>query len=1038
MFDDFEHPTVDVRGLVIDREGRPVPGADVRLQVDPYAPAPPVVRTISSRDGSFAAQVAWPPGLKICLSALAYAPTFGTAIFEHYGPPDRLPQPMVLRLLPAGSCECTVVDPAGRPVAGAEAALTGLYIFDEYDWCEIDPPLASGSTDAAGRCRFDGLPAGYEAFVHVHHPDWAEDRARTEIEANQTVSKRIELEPGFAVQGRVVDEHGRPAPDVLLGLFGGNSERRPPHCRTDASGHYVLRSPYSGAYLVAVGVDERGRTALCRTVVLSDEEPVARFDDLRLRSAPVLRGQVLDEATGQPVPGARLHPAWRCPNPCSGGDADELPAYLADADGWFEFAVPAAALRLRARAQGYLDVSHGLDLRDDDLAEKTLRLRPDPGRQVVIRGRVVDETGRPVAGALIQLRNEPWGNYVDANAEVSADTDGCFQVATSESLRATAFEQPIISGPACRTRHGWENADSGAGRITVALQTVDAREISGRVVDELGRPVSSALVLMTEPAEGGEQPYMGERDWPAWTDADGRFHFPRAQSKSALRFELEADGYDACAWNHIPAGDSVGDAVFPLRWTDGRVRVRLLHDDGTPADGAIVHVLRRGPPAAVRTDAAGLCLLTDLPAGGHEVEALFAWDGAGRAGVVVPYEGIAEVEVRLSACPAPNWGESGRAESAMARDYLRRAWGLGVLEDTRQWWSFDEYGAYGNGRGVLPHVVFLDPRMAWDMVEVLTDPAERDLALQGVFDALALQRPSEAWAARLRLAEIGQPAFRVQAVARVGLALADMRPADARELLGQIRDVPLDPDTDPEAWIAEGDRVLLAERLGEPDAGTWREALLARPIAEHCKVRTRMRVARREMEQRLLGQRRKGAPIVAPAEDAAREYSEPTRRGIALATAAARIEDPERAVALLHEAKDLGCPVSRLVRALGDRDPELSAAWTAEALHRWMSAKETYDIARVCPNAARVRIEREVGRGQPGWPDPGDVMPWALALLPVDPVRAVETIVAMGWEVPSRIILCAAARWLMLTPAERRAASLHALACETGYYPRIY
>jgi len=238
---------------------------------------------------------------------------------------------------------------------------------------------------------------------------------------------------------------------------------------------------------------------------------------LQLQRAPTVIVHVVDSATGKPIAGAAL---W------AGYTSDAQPSAVTDANGVAHLALEELAVRGRAlgftrkghgfplpigvEAPGYPSVDAELDLGSTDTVEQTVRLT----RGIAVSGRVVDPTGRPVAGARVIVEDPR-----DVETRTT-DATGGFAVAVPGPGRYRAR-----AVPADRARRNAEPAvdlDVGAdGRadVVVPWREQPADMLTGIVVDANGRPVAGARVAATEP-------FSVIR--PVATDARGAFEIPRA------------------------------------------------------------------------------------------------------------------------------------------------------------------------------------------------------------------------------------------------------------------------------------------------------------------------------------------------------------------------------------------------------------------------------------------------------------------------------------------------------------------------------
>ena len=129
----------------------------------------------------------------------------------------------------------------GKPVAGADVSALR--------------PATRAKTDASGGFVLEGLPAGGNR-IHAMSLELravADDKLVT-LAAGDDQTLDIELEHGARVTGTIVDQDGRPVPDVYMRLMpvGGREGARGGESMTDASGAFDCGSVPGGDYLPEV------------------------------------------------------------------------------------------------------------------------------------------------------------------------------------------------------------------------------------------------------------------------------------------------------------------------------------------------------------------------------------------------------------------------------------------------------------------------------------------------------------------------------------------------------------------------------------------------------------------------------------------------------------------------------------------------------------------------------------------------------------------------------------------------------------------
>jgi RNA polymerase sigma-70 factor (ECF subfamily) len=293
--------------------------------------------------------------------------------------------------LPFGTVNLEVVwKEDGRPAAGAPVKFTPKGVEDE----ELRQVRAL--TDPEGRLSLPRVRAG--RF-------WAEcllgGRVSGEVEAGKEQDLRIEIPPGAAIEGTVVDHYGAPAAEaeIFLGDVFSLSGTGMVAARADQEGGFRLPSVLLDGWR-QVGARKAGHAPSPLHTLLG--KPGSTLE-LRLQlggPGGSIRGLVLGPQ-GTPVAGALVvagdlqHRQWELPD----GSNVSTPApteVFSGPDGRFE---------VHGRAQGTCPVTvrtgeYALWEGSVDIVAGAAReLRVLLGRGGVLMGRVRDPEGRPIARA---------------------------------------------------------------------------------------------------------------------------------------------------------------------------------------------------------------------------------------------------------------------------------------------------------------------------------------------------------------------------------------------------------------------------------------------------------------------------------------------------------------------------------------------------------------------------------------------------------------------------------------------------------------
>lgn len=691
-----------LHGRVTDGQRVPLGGASVRVTpIDPEslrgAPFPdglPIATVATAADGTFSVDAPEGVWLRVVAEAPDHAPAARVVTSR-----DAFVE---LALGPAGALVVEVVADDGKAVDDARVVAL------------VDALRLEATTDARGEATFPALPPG-TVFLRVEgSPTQVVEDGPVRVSHGETSRRLVVLPAAQSLEGVVVDDaDGRPlaGAEVWLARPGRSIEAAP----TDAEGRFGPLPAGSEAERQFVAVRADGYAPALEPVVLRgtvEGEPVGL--EIRMRRAALWRGRVLD-ARGEPVEGAEVSYS-------ADGVADRpMARATSDAGGWFTIEpppppAPGRRIVLHATAGG---AQAALALRPLDPPPTPLELRL--ANDMAVGGRLVDRSGRPIAGAEVRVvpvweRALPaatpdpatsrihLGNERGLAAWVGAtDGDGRFLVA---AVPPGTWQLHVRHGGMER----WLPTPFAVGTRDVDLGTtvVDAGvTLTGVVRDAQGQPVAGARVdvrLRTDPP----------RALAVDTEADGTYRVPGLDVGTIDMRARLGDVPSAAAVVDLATDDRC-DLVLPAT---GTLELDLV-DEGDQPHGGIV-VLRRevagaGPPRPGRPQAlrarAGRVRLDDVPAGAAWFS-VTALDGrVGRTGAPLTIQAGQVTRQRLTlARPAvlqgvvrrPD-GEPASVAEVHARHLEGRATYLATA-DLQGRWRFDDVvpgryvvGTFGRG-----------------------------------------------------------------------------------------------------------------------------------------------------------------------------------------------------------------------------------------------------------------------------------------------------------------------------------------------------
>lgn len=451
-----------IEGKVVDAEGTPIAGAEVRALTGGANPIEASAAVDQDRLRRFSGRMAAPSA--IASGAGATDPTLiprgelGVTV----GPIPPLPPPGAQLAVPA------VVDPIAVGMAGEPAPLV------------VDPARASvWITGADGVYRIRGLARG-KVSVLASAFGYAEGRSKEhDLAAGQTLTKvDVVLSPGTFLVGTVTDQHGVP-------VIGAQVTAKPElgaslDVFTDDAGGYRL-GPVSGKavlHAAAYGHGDANRTLDLAPV--KGATAAVQTEDLVLSVADALLAGVLDDASGVPVAAATLE--------VIGGSADGRHAVVGT-DGAFSIdALPAGALKIRIRHPDYPE--HDFDVIAGD-GKQRVRLRLPLGG--AIEGAALEASSGAALTSVVVTATGPAG----ATAEATTDKAGRFKLGPLEpGAWKLALKLPGYL-PVSRALDVAASRIPGATTVRdVRLEAARGALVGGTVRDARGQRLANAAVTV--------------------------------------------------------------------------------------------------------------------------------------------------------------------------------------------------------------------------------------------------------------------------------------------------------------------------------------------------------------------------------------------------------------------------------------------------------------------------------------------------------------------------------------------------------------
>ncbi len=534
---------------VVERDSRaPIAGAEVTVEVDSGARAglggDAQVMTRSATDGDGHCKIEFPRVLPRQIYITARKAGYANRAYGPFYEPGRpaIPSDHTIELEHGVRIGGTVKARDGKAIAGATVMIMARAGADNSpDWTYV--PGVKVTTDSQGRWGYNEMPSGWSrVYLTVTHPDYVPTFMQSNVPKPSDLllkARKAEtiLDEGLALEGKVVDDRGRPLAGAKVGLGADRqiAQREFPSVATDAEGRF--RFGHVPPDTQTVTAQSPGRSPeLADVVVAPGMEPV----EFRLGPGHRLRGRVVNPQ-GKPLDGVTVQAMnWK-------GRASLDWKTQTDAEGRFTWdSAPAEPVFLTLTRPGYAMLGQR-EFRADK-GETTVTMYP-PLR---VRGQVTDaRTGRPIERfSVVHGNYYQYFNRDGALREVHWERGGPQDDFTGATYEVE-FSHPQVLAVAVRVEApGYRPATSEPFRMEAGDVVFDARlepgvGPSGVVHGRDGRPLAGAKVILSTKSLRA-QLYNGEFHEGAYpqvlTGADGRFLFP-AQTEPYRVFVDHESGF---------------------------------------------------------------------------------------------------------------------------------------------------------------------------------------------------------------------------------------------------------------------------------------------------------------------------------------------------------------------------------------------------------------------------------------------------------------------------------------------------------------
>ncbi len=596
----------EVGGRVVDAEGRGVKGARVYLlyRDDDVEAATGVVRT--DGEGKFMISGVNEPKEGYPHQVAAAAEGFGVgAMWVQKG------KRLEIRLAEETELTVPFVDEDGRPVRDLMVRAHQISGGGGRMGWYLRPPkemgILVGRTDANGELRMKRLPRGGRVWLAVDDERYAQlGYATTMLMPDEPTMRAepIKLMKAAGVRGRVMYEDGKPVVGIKVSAQGVEPEDGGGSGVSDGEGFYVIEQMQPGAYNIALDLAKVNRlwTARAHEGVKLELGEQKREVDFRLIPGAVIMGKALAADNGEPIVGMHImvygpaHPktsAW-------------VQSSITEKDGSYFLRVPGGEQYLYVgfseAPDGYLMTpkkEQAIAVKDGETLNFDFPFPRGP-KMPVVRGRVVDETGKGVGDCTIVIH--PAGQRTDHSMypyPTQSKEDGSFEFKLRwPSAKVRAKKDDVATVAAV------EVAGKQDGEIVLEVRRNGLAGVSGLVVDARGDLIVGAKIQLTEMYGS-----VGSGMDTASTGRDGTFKIEGLWADGWYSVDVSAPGraeYKSRKLD-LKAGEILDLGRVVVKDLDSFISGTVFDAEGKPAVGVVVSIngTKMTPLVQVKTGADG-------------------------------------------------------------------------------------------------------------------------------------------------------------------------------------------------------------------------------------------------------------------------------------------------------------------------------------------------------------------------------------------------------------------------------------------------
>ncbi|HVS73253.1 MAG TPA: carboxypeptidase regulatory-like domain-containing protein [Phycisphaerae bacterium] len=584
-------PAPATTGQLLSPSNTPVANATVLLLGPPAPNQPLLASTTTSPTGQFSLPA---PATSDPTQLFAALPNVG------FTPPIPAPydNPLTLHLAPAIDVQISLQLPDGSPAANIPVRPT--FIIFPTPQGPIGPLVSlpdslsqklAVTTDAAGHALFHGLPATATVRFDIDDPRFAHIApvSQAPLQGDPALIRITlpKLVPASSISGRLLNpETHQPLPGITLLAQDANPTGSSGAATTDAHGNFTITRLLPGSYTLSLNEPDNQSldfVAPALTITLTASQHATA--DLHLSRGALVRGQVLDEQTGQPVPGVPIG-AYGSARPRRAG-----PVYrrVSDAQGRFQFRLPPGEqnLFLQAIPEDYLPLprqaAKTLTVTEGQTSDITFDLPADPAP--LVEGTILGPDNKPVPGATVTAGGRKFATAgKDGKFHLHANPGALLHVAAN-GLNTVDPITVLQDKP-----------------LTIHLQKNATFDLSVKIVDESLHPVPTASLVLTTTLGN-----HATSSAPHPADPAATVHIDKLPLDGAYIVEAQAPGFGVSSQqiHQLPSGTPY-DTTIVLHPRTAQIAGTVVDSVGNPAPNITVAMNGAATGAAeTKTDATG-------------------------------------------------------------------------------------------------------------------------------------------------------------------------------------------------------------------------------------------------------------------------------------------------------------------------------------------------------------------------------------------------------------------------------------------------